>query len=292
VAQSSILHPMQILAVGVATLDIVNRVAAYPDEDQEVRATAQQLRRGGNACNTLTVLSRLGHRCSWAGLLADDQSSQLILEDLLASQVATCWVRVISGGVTPTSYITSSQATGSRTIVHYRNLPEYDENDFSEIDLTPFDWLHFEGRNPDATLAMLQRVRALGTAARISIEFEKPREGLELCLPYADVVMISRAYALAKGFDQAERLFDFIRPMCGDALCFLGWGDQGGWLQTQEKEIHFQPASKPLQVIDTLGAGDVFNAGLIHGLYEWSDPIKALRYGIQIAGEKCGREGL
>lgn len=283
---------MRILAVGVATLDIINRVARYPDEDQEVRAIAQQLRRGGNACNTLTVLSRLGHRCSWAGLLADDQNSLLIREALRASQVETCWARVISGGVTPTSYITSSQATGSRTIVHYRNLPEYDEHYFSEIDLTPFDWLHFEGRNPDATLAMLQRVKAQGAAARISIELEKPRDGLEQSLPYADVVMISRAYAIAKGFDQAKSLFDFIRPMCGHAVCFLAWGDQGGWLQTQQKGIHFQPASKPPQVVDTLGAGDVFNAGLIHGLYLFGDPIKALRYGIQIAGEKCGREGL
>lgn len=85
---------MRILAVGVATLDIVNRVVAYPQEDQEIRAVSQSRRRGGNACNSLTVLSRLGHRCSWAGVMADDEASRFILEQLQTVQIDTRWVRV------------------------------------------------------------------------------------------------------------------------------------------------------------------------------------------------------
>ncbi|MEJ2611053.1 MAG: hypothetical protein P8179_13455 [Candidatus Thiodiazotropha sp.] len=68
---------MRVLAIGVATLDIINRVAMYPEEDQELRASEQAIRRGGNACNTLTVLSRLGHKSYWAGMLADDGSCLL-----------------------------------------------------------------------------------------------------------------------------------------------------------------------------------------------------------------------
>ncbi|MES9940009.1 MAG: PfkB family carbohydrate kinase [Candidatus Thiodiazotropha sp. 6PLUC2] len=283
---------MHILAIGVATLDIVNRVDVFPEEDQEIRATAQQLRRGGNACNSLTVLSRLGHRCSWAGMLADDEQSKFIKEALIASAIDTRWASVETGSVTPTSYIISSQATGSRTIVHYRNLPEYNESHFSKVELSAFDWLHFEGRNPQATLAMLKRVREQGTDARVSIELEKPRDDLEQCLSYADVVMVSRAYALAKGLDSAQKLFDYIASFTTRALCFLAWGEEGGWFQTGDNSARFLPAFKPPQVIDTLGAGDVFNAGLIHGLYHWDDPMEALRYAIQAAGEKCGREGL
>ena len=57
-----------VLAVGVATLDIINEVESYPPEDGEVRALAQAIRRGGNASNTLVVLSQLGHSCEWAGV--------------------------------------------------------------------------------------------------------------------------------------------------------------------------------------------------------------------------------
>ena len=283
---------MRVLAVGVATLDIVNRVAAYPKEDQELRASAQQIRRGGNACNTLTVLSRLGHEACWAGMLADDAASELIRRDLAASRVDTQWARVHPGGVTPTSYITSSQATGSRTIVHYRELPEYDDGHFSEVDLRPFDWLHFEGRNPQATEVMLKRARQADTGAQISLELEKPRAGLEGCLAYADVVMISRAYALSKACRDAERLFEMVRPMAGSALLYLAWGDQGAWLQTGDGDSRFMPAFEPSRVVDTLGAGDVFNAGVIHSLHQGDGPREALAYAIRIAGEKCAREGL
>lgn len=38
---------MRILAVGIATLYIINTVDGYPAEDQEVRASAQRVARGG-----------------------------------------------------------------------------------------------------------------------------------------------------------------------------------------------------------------------------------------------------
>src|SRR5690606_2634666 len=40
-----------VLAIGIATLDIVNTVDGYPAEDAEVRASAQRVSRGGNATN-------------------------------------------------------------------------------------------------------------------------------------------------------------------------------------------------------------------------------------------------
>ncbi|MDO7667563.1 MAG: PfkB family carbohydrate kinase, partial [Pseudomonadota bacterium] len=72
----------KILAIGIATLDIINTVESYPDEDSEQRALSQHQTRGGNATNTLTVLSQLGHHCTWAGVLIDEPDSQVIQHDL------------------------------------------------------------------------------------------------------------------------------------------------------------------------------------------------------------------
>ncbi|MCU7905308.1 MAG: ketohexokinase [Candidatus Thiodiazotropha sp. (ex Epidulcina cf. delphinae)] len=283
---------MRVLAVGVATLDIINTLGAYPQEDDELRALAQRTGRGGNATNTLVVLSRLGHDCSWAGMLGDDAASRRILHDLHEHQVNTQWVCVHPGGVTPTSCILSSQATGSRTIVHYRDLPEYDAAAFEAIDLTPFDWLHFEGRNVPACEAMLKRVRQMLRPPTVSLEIEKPREDIERLLPFADVVLISRAYAAARGCADSERLFKLIRPLAGSALLFVAWGKAGGWLQTADGVNRHRPSLQPPVVVDTLGAGDVFNAGVIHGLLEGKAPVEALATAVRLAGEKCGRQGL
>ena len=44
----------------------------------------------------------------------------------------------------PTSCVVLNLTSGSRTIVHYRNLPELVLEDFVKVDLSPFSWIHFE----------------------------------------------------------------------------------------------------------------------------------------------------
>ena len=51
-----------------------------------------------------------------------------------------------SGGM-PVSSVLVSKQSGSRTITHFRDLPEYSVAAFTAIDLQQYDWLHFEGRN-------------------------------------------------------------------------------------------------------------------------------------------------
>ncbi len=283
---------MRVLAVGTATLDIINRVPAYPREDQELRAIGQQIRRGGNAANTLEMLSHLGHQAFWAGCLARDASSERIRAEMHRAGIDDRWARVHSGGVTPTSYILSSEASGSRTIVHYRDLPEFEYEDFRNIDLRGFDWFHFEGRNPAATERMLAHVRQVRPEVPRSLELEKPRSGLEGCLADSNVVMISRAYALSLGCPSPQSLFERLRPLAKRALLFLAWGDAGGWCQTTEGRLAHRSAYHPSRVVDTLGAGDVFNAGLIQRLrLDWK-PFAALEFAVRLAGEKCGHSGL
>jgi ketohexokinase len=283
---------MRILAVGGATLDIINSVKAYPQEDDELRAVAQRQCRGGNATNTLAVLSQLGHQCSWAGILGGDAASRLVMDDLGRYGVDTQWVTVQSDGVTPTSYIISSQATGSRTIVHYRDLPEYQLEAFSKIDLSLYDWIHFEGRDVAAYGAMLRHARKAQHTATLSLEIEKPRSGIEALVPLADVVIFARAYASSRGYSHANALFEAIRPGAQSAMFFITWGEDGAWLQTAEGESRHVPADPPEQVVDTLGAGDVFNAGVIDGLLSGKEPATVLLDAVRLAGKKCGHRGL
>ena len=50
---------MAVLCVGLVCLDIVNYCERYPQEDEDIRATDQKWRKGGNAANTLSVLRLL-----------------------------------------------------------------------------------------------------------------------------------------------------------------------------------------------------------------------------------------
>src|SRR5699024_382974 len=94
---------------------------------------------------------------------------------------------------TPTSYVTVDRATGSRTIVHYRDrdLPEFSFVDFARIDLSTFDWLHFEGRNIAETERMLEFARERYPSLPRSVEIEKPRGGIESLFSKASILLFS-----------------------------------------------------------------------------------------------------
>lgn len=277
-----------ILAIGIATLDIINSVEFYPDEDSEQRALSQHQTRGGNATNTLTVLSQLGHHCAWGGVLIDEPDSQVIQHDLRSHHIDFTACKRLAHGKMPTSYITLNQKTGSRTIVHHRDCPEFSFEDFSNIDLALFDWVHFEGRNVAETRLMLLHLKKQHPHLACSLEIEKPRTDIELLFDLPTVLLFSQQYAQALGFTDAISLLSSLNS---EIMASCTWGKDGAWAINQYKKVFHSPAFPPEQVIDTLGAGDTFNAGLIHNLVNTADLQLALTYACRLAGHKCGQVG-
>ncbi len=285
----------RIVGIGIATLDIINTTDGYPQEDDEVRAIGQITRRGGNATNTLTVLSQLGHQCEWAGTLADDPNSRVIQAELHRYGISTQRCAVIPGGHAPTSYITLNQNNGSRTIVHYRDLPEYSFEHFataiSENPLTNVHWLHVEGRNVPDTIKILEFVRHLYPGLKISMEIEKPRKHIEGLYAHGDVVLFSRHFANALQYKNATDFLRAWRPKCTAPVLVCPWGVEGAYAMDSEGMLHHAPAVQISHVVDTIGAGDTFNAGFIHAALSHFPLGESLRFANALAGKKCGQLG-
>lgn len=55
--------------------------------------------------------------------------------------------------------------------------------------------------------------------------------------------------------------------------------------------MYESPAYPPEKLVDTLGAGDTFNAGIIHRLLLGRHISEALQYACKLAGTKCGIVG-
>ncbi len=281
-----------VLGVGVASLDIVLEVAAFPREDGELRILSRRRALGGNAANTLVVLSQLGHSADWMGVMGGGADAGFLLAELGRAGVGhQDAVRVPVGG-TPTSYVCLSRASGSRTILHHRDLPELSAEQFAQVPLAGLDWVHFEGRNPAETAAMVRRVREERPEVRLSLELEKPRPGIKQLFAGPEVLLLGRGFAEAWGAsDPGSFLRAFIRRTSARA-CFLGWGSEGGYAATAGGQVFFSPAFPPPRVVDTLGAGDVFNAGIIDALLAGRNVAEALERGCRLAGRRCGQVGL
>ncbi|KAG8007216.1 Ketohexokinase [Nibea albiflora] len=114
-------------------------------------------------------------------------------------------------GQTPCACCVVCPSSGSRTVVlSDMNLPDVTAQDFSKVDLRQFKWIHWEGRNAEEQVKMIQQVMMYNSTLpqhqriTVSVEIEKTREPLYQLFPHGDVMFVSKDVARHFGFLTAE----------------------------------------------------------------------------------------
>jgi len=292
-----------VLCVGLACVDFVNTVDAYPAEDTLARASDQTVRRGGNASNTASVLATQRVPTGWCGSVGVGPMADLILNELRAFSVTLWHPEPQSDQAQPTSHIVSSSGSNTRTVVLHNTLRELDDRELQQVCVDGLQWLHIEGRPNSSALKALM-IRAAAQGVIVSLELEKPRpEDIQLAV-HADLVMLSAAFCESCGFAEPLACIDAATAdgkirKSAIAVCTAG---EHGAVATRGGKRWSSAAFPPAAVIDTVGAGDTFNAGMIHALHTATQqgvdiathadiPGQAIRYACQLAGAKVGMNG-
>ncbi|KAF2131826.1 Ribokinase-like protein [Dothidotthia symphoricarpi CBS 119687] len=316
-----------IICIGAIYVDTILNVPHFPIEDQKLRAKKLTRRRGGNTGNTLEVLAQLLEHDPGLETDQDPQAIQLHLLAVLPDRqsITMALIRDSLPRVdldhscifreghmeAASSYIIQNEQNLSRTIVSINELPEMTANEFtaqaSRMAIADnHGWFHFEGRIPDVTLECVQYLRSKKEFAsfKISVECEKPeRTGMADVARLADVVFYSRLWADSNGYDNAttflESQISSARP--GALLCCT-WGAGGATAVQKSTTSHgvlewesvhaWQPETKQ-SLVDTVGAGDTFVAGMLFTLSsreDWKLQEK-LQFANQLAGRKVLQDG-
>lgn len=278
----------RILLVGTATLDMVFELEHAAGADEEMRARSLRVCRGGNAANSAVVLAGLGQDAEFLGMLAEPPAADVIEQDFLRHGVdyRRC---PRAAGLSPFSSIYLAGA--QRSIVHYRELAELDADAFIRLDLGRFDWVHFEGRNVPCLLLMLAHLRRVHPRIPVSLELEKPRPGLQQAAALADWLLCSRVFARQSGHETPAEFLAAMRLQAPAATGVAAWGEDGAYAQQTDGVLLHAPAVPPAAVVDTLGAGDTFNAAFIHAVLHKKSLSAALQDACRLAGIKCGQYG-
>jgi sugar/nucleoside kinase (ribokinase family) len=124
-------------------------------------------------------------------------------------------------------------------------------------------------RHLHAQLDDMPEVEAAARAAGMTVSLDSfdgaswasPRR-LDQLLAQADVLLANEAEAFAmSGTDDAERALELLSAHCSCVVIRRG---AAGAIGIADGELHAVPAD-PVEVVDTTGAGDCFNAGFLAG---------------------------
>ncbi|KAF1913501.1 Ribokinase-like protein [Ampelomyces quisqualis] len=295
---------LHIICVGAVYIDTIWTVPHFPREDTKLRAQAVTRRRGGNTANTLQVLSDiLAHdpatqpASTKLHLIAvlpeeDSQDGQYIKASIPEVDLTSSFFRR-GHHHAASSMIIQSQRDNTRTIVsHGGGLPEMTCKEFIENFQSIMSnerakgkvWIHFEGRIPDITSDCVMVLRSMYGAKdlKISVECEKPdRRGLDFAAERADVVFYSKFQILVCTWGAK-----------GAAAVKLGdTPDEDEWAECEDTWC--PPGLQDAKVVDTVGAGDTFIAGMLHQLTQHSNSTleDKVCYAVQLSSRKVFQDG-
>ena len=274
---------VRVFVLGMAVLDHVFHVGDMPGSAAKYRADGYQATVGGGAANAAAAIVRLGGEARLAARLSDDGTSEQILAAAADLGIDTSLCRRTAGA---TASVSSGlvDSDGERQIMNFRGAGlDHSADWLSRTSLEGCAAVLVDTRWPNAAA----RALALAGDAGIPgvVDAEPPFEGAEAVLEAASHIafpaegarIVTGRTALA---DTARGVMDRFGQWTavtdgGNGVYFSSGGD-----------IAHQPAN-PVEVVDSLGAGDVWHGAFALALAEGRSEAEAVRFASAAAALKC-----
>ena len=251
--------------VGVATDDAIALVDRYPGADERVAALELTAGGGGPAATAAVAAARLGMETALISAVGVDEEGSRIIAELATEGVDVTHVTRIPGERSARSLITISRAGSTRAIVNRRG-PEISLADRpGAMDLIAHaSWVHVDQHGWAPVRDLLDR---LDGGPRLSVdagnEIPDYRPANTALYVPTDRALESR-YS-RPGLDNGLEHLLHRAQSDGAEVVAATRGPQGAIALTADGHIVSTPAPD-VDILSTLGAGDVFHGALLAGL--------------------------
>lgn len=271
---------IEVVCVGVITIDTVALVDTYPDEDERVIAKAIVRAGGGPAAVAAVTLARLGVKTAIVGTIGDDADGVEVLRIFADEGVDTSGISI---GSSPTagSVIVASRAFNSRAISTRQPVKSEEINSAAKELIQNAKYVHVDhagitklkpagisrGRGPLISFDAGYGVETFDTAA-VDLFVPTDRQ-MALRHPAQNLESALKSDALS-----AQNVVVATQGSKGSS----GYSVATGLVTT---------AGFAVDVVSTLGAGDVFHGALVAHLIQGFSLQEAMQRSNAVAALSC-----
>lgn len=266
--------------MGVITVDTIALVDQYPQEDE--RVVAQQISRagGGPAAVAAVALSRLGIRSAIVGTIGDDADGKEVLRIFEKEGVDTSGIS-IGNTATAGSVIVASKKNSARAMSTRQPVTQSPLNESAKKMIAASEWLHVDhvgvtrlneagitrGKGPQISFDAGYGVEDFDPSL---VDLFVPTDR-QMSLRYPGV---SLSVALENDSTKAGNTVVATQGSAGSS----GYSPETGLVSASGFKV---------EVISTLGAGDVFHGALIAQVIQGFELSVALHRANAIAALSC-----
>jgi len=291
--------PLDIIGLGLATLDILIRLSDLPTWEHGVGCSAVGLDGGGPVGTACVAAARLGARVGFVGTAGNDQLAALKTQSFAEDNVDLSCLRRRDGPEDQVVIVYVNQDTGERVFsgLHSFERRPLQVDELDRAYITSASYLHLDGTHPEAAQQAAQWMHAAGKL--VSLDCAKS-DGVSIwgnlreLVPYADILICGSGFGRALTGHAGHWQAGEAMLSLGPKIVVQTEGKAGSYTQTADERFHI-PAFG-VEVLDTTGAGDVFHGAYLVGLLHGWDLRTVSAFATAVSAIKCthlgGRRGI
>jgi ribokinase len=282
----------RLLFIGEINVDVLmGGMETPPVVDREVPCKTYEVAMGASTVISACAYASLGGSASFAGLAGEDAHGEFMLRGLREFGIDTTLVRrtrEVRTGVT-----VNMICGGTRTQVTYPGTIEaYGGEGLDKAALARFDHIHFGGVYLETRLrpriaGLLGTARSLGLTTSLDPQWDPAErwEYMDEWLPLLTYLFVNEGEAVS--IAAAESPEEACRALACRTACPVVKTGSRGALVCEDGQVAAVPGFE-VQVVDTTGAGDCFDAAFLYARLERKAPLReAARFANAVAARSC-----
>lgn len=298
----------EIAVVGDANVDIIVPFPLFLNPERtKVEYPTPEVVGGGTCANTAVALAKLDRDVLFAGTVGDDSYGRFTRKDLIDAGVNVDGL-VVDRKVNTVGVFAFIDETGERYLWGWpRDHQSFKELDWDRLPmkkLAEVSWIHssgmcltYAGGSRDSIIRLFAWARERGI--RTSLDLNLRVDNGELDPDFAGAlneILPQVDYLLGSGPEEFAYLGrdnwreNARKLACGGRVVVARDGSRGSVGFTQGNPEINVPAFK-VEVADTVGAGDTYNAGFINAILSGEELTGALRQGNAVSGYEVSHKG-